>query len=71
VRAPSPFLTVETGRRVSSLHPPPLCALTSWTYLAVENYYRAVDEVCADLEAAFNGDREDDEIAVFFLGFGE
>jgi len=37
----------------------------------VENYYRAVDEVCADLEAAFNGDREDDEIAVFFLGFGE
>jgi len=37
----------------------------------VENYYRVVDEVCADLEAAFNGDREDDEIAFFWGGFGE
>ena len=27
----------------------------------VENYYRAVD-VCTDVEAAFNGDRDDEEV---------
>jgi len=28
----------------------------------VENYYRADDEVCTDVEAAFNGDRDGDEV---------
>jgi len=27
-----------------------------------ETYYRAVDEVCAEVEAAFNGDKDDDEV---------
>ena len=30
--------------------------------IKVENNYRAVDEVCTDVEAAFNGDRDDDEV---------
>jgi len=34
----------------------------------VENYYRAVDEVCTDVEAAFNGDRDDDEVEGGDLG---
>jgi len=39
-----------------------LCRFTSWAYPAVESYYRAVDEVCTDVEVAFNGDRDDDEV---------
>jgi len=34
----------------------------------VENYYRAVDEVCTDVEAAFNGDRDDEEVERGDLG---
>jgi len=68
VRAPSPFPTAGTGRRVSSPHPPPLCGLTPWTYPAVENHYQAVNEVCTDVEAAFNGDRDDDEVEGGDLG---
>jgi len=68
VRAPSPFPTMGTGRRVSSPPPPPPCGLTSGTYPAVENYYRAVDEVCTDVEAAFNGDRDDEKVEGGDLG---
>jgi len=36
--------------------------------IKVETYYRAVDEVCTDVEAAFNGDRDDDEVEGGDLG---
>jgi len=68
VRAPSPFPNVGTGRRVSSPHPAPLCGLISWTYPAVENYYRAVHEVSNDVEAVFNGARDDEDLEGGDLG---
>jgi len=68
VHAPSPFPTVGTGRGVSFPRPPHLCGLISWTYPAVEIYYRPVDEECTDVEAAFNGDRDDEEVQGGHLG---
>jgi len=45
-----------------------VCARYEDHAIKVENYYRAVDEVCTDVEAAINGDRDDDEVEGGDLG---
>ena len=85
VRAPFPFPTVGTGRRLSSPQPPPLCRLTSWTYAASlsASTPRAPPHplrrascrplppphnACTDVEAAFIGDQDDEEVEGGDLG---
>jgi len=38
------------------------------TKLGDQQYYRAFEEVCTDVEAAFNGDRDDEEVERGDLG---